>query len=695
MKRIMIRYKIAPVICSLMVVLLIQSCNINTNPTAPNWDVSLNVPITKKDYTMMDILEKNSSIIQHYTDGANKNLLYYSTVKDFDKIAFESKLKIDPFTKSVSQSIGTININSDSVQANIGYAWINPALAGGMQAKIPTINNAQASYYFSLAGQFKSIKVTSGLVDLKLTNFFPSPVSITLQNLVIKNETTDEIVVQYPSAVTIQPQQTTILKALPIAVGIPIKSQLILECSISTNGSNNQTITLPTYSLAVNARVYNLKVSEATAIIPQQNPVIINGTVIIDEGDVQPNKFQNIKFANGVLNLTIVNNLDIDAITAFTIDNLKTPQGQTFTDTRTIPRKQTVKLFSNMQLNNYSIVSPNNSPTNQITYRVNFQPIASNDYRTIRSTDAVTGSVDFSSLMISEFNGQLQPTVVDQSRSAVALDFKDVQRKLKFQQINFKNPNIELRLQPTANLEFNIDGRIEARNSLGQRSIMTLSSRTMNKTLISPTDTAITLNADSISNFFKKFSQFPDSLIIYAGGVVNPNYKTVSVRKSDQVTGRGKIELPLQLGITGGEFSDSVDVDLKQDDRKKIRDLNTMEAGLKIVNGVAASLTFTGKLYDQNKNFLMYFPPQHQNQDTVITILGATTDQNGNVASFNEQTIKVVTIQGEAEKLSRASFMRIKMKFNTSATGNQPVKFKTDDVIKIYASGSANYHVKP
>ena len=69
---------------------IFYSCNIN-EPTAPRWDVSLNVPIAKKHYTMYDIVEKKSSEINHYSDGSNKNILYYTDINELDKIDVKDK----------------------------------------------------------------------------------------------------------------------------------------------------------------------------------------------------------------------------------------------------------------------------------------------------------------------------------------------------------------------------------------------------------------------------------------------------------------------------------------------------------------------------------------------------------------------------------------------------------------------------
>lgn len=544
--------KIYGAVIFMFLIALIQSCNINTEPTAPNWDVSLNIPIANKSYTMLDIIENKSSLIQHYTSGTNQNLLYYSSVKQMDKITLGDKLKPDP---NSTVTPGAISISSDSVQTDIGLSWINPPVNPGAQVVLPAVPETDISGNFSSADQFQTIKIASGFIDITITNYFPSPVKITLRNLVLKNSDTREIVAQLSAPIEILPLQSATRKSIPITQGMRVKNQLILESKISTTGSNGQQITLPAKSLTIKAKFHDLKVLE--------------------------------------------------------------------------------------------------------------------------------------------YFGQLKPTVFEKTRSAVGLDVKDIQKKLKFDQINLKNPKIELHLRLTANVEFSINGSVEARNTIGQRSVMSLSSRTLDRTLISQADSIITFNADSLTNFFKSFHQFPDSLIVYTGGTINPNHKTINVNSNDQLTITSKMEFPFEFGLSGGEFYDSVKVDLSNDDRDNIRDVNSITATLKISNGIPASLNFTGRMYDQFNNFLMYFPPQSSSQDTVISVNGANIDINGNAVSRTDRTISIKVIESDVDKIVHAAYIRVKLKLSTSGTANQTVRFKTTDLINISAFGSTNYHVNP
>ena len=673
-------------------VFVFQFCQVN-EPQLPSWDVSLNIPITKKSYTLNDILEKSKEL-SFYQSGVNKGIIYYTKTNNLDNIRIDDKLKVDGISESASETIGIISLKQDSVRADIGYSWLGGNVNPNSQAVIPAVSNVPVSSNTDVSQSFTTAKIENGLIDLEITNQFPSPVNLTISNIALKNIGTGEVVFSYNNSLVIAPKSTGKISSIQITNGLVVKNQFVFECVVSTNGSNGNKITLPENSFTVKAKIKELNVSEAQAKIPNQDPIIIDNSFSFEENTAQPTKFNLIKIESGLMNLTIINNLDLDATMTITINNLKTPSGQTFTETRFIGKKQTINIFNNYSLKDHSLVSLNGSPTNQVSYKINFVILSSNDLRTIKSTDGINGIINIGELKLKEFNGQLQPKTVTTERSSISFDLKDLKTKLQFQQINFKNPFVQIRLKTTAQFEFKLDGRIEGKNSLGQKAILGLNSKTLSNQIISPTDSILSINADSLSLFFKKFTQFPDSLIIYSGGIVNPNYKIVNIKSTDIVTGRSIIELPMELGIQNAVLKDSVKVDLSNDDRDKLKDINSLEAGIKITNGLPVSISFTGKMYDAQNKFLTYFPPKYADQDTILTINGATTDANGNVTTKNEQTIKVKTQKAEIDKIRNAAYMKVNLKINTSGSGNSPVKFKTTDDVIINAFGSTNYKVK-
>ncbi|MDP1993731.1 MAG: hypothetical protein Q8K40_00655, partial [Ignavibacteria bacterium] len=640
-------------------------------------------------------IKKDSSIVK--PDYTKNGLLVYSTVKDVEKIEVSDKLKVDGFSTNTSKQIGTISINGDSTKADIGFNWSQQGLTPGTQVPILAENNRPVTSELSPIDQFQSAKFESGTINITIKNNFAQHVTLTINGLTIKNSTTNEVVAQTTATLSVPPNSTKSFPAISFYTGVTVKNQLKFETSVSISGSGINLVTIPQTAFSVTTKFSTLSVAEASAKIPQQSPVVIDSTITMDAVSAQPTKFKTIKVATGRLNITLINNLDVDANVVMEIANMKTPSNVKYTVSKKILRKSTTKFVDNISLTDYSFVSLDNNPTNKVSYKVTFTSESSSDYRTIKKTDDFKATVDFSALGIKEFNGLVKPTALDETRSAISLDTKDLQAKFGFGQINFNKPLIELHLAPSAGakLNFMITGRLEAQNSIGQKNTLNLNANTMDKITITETDTVIKLNADSVSNFFKKFSRLPDSIFVYAGGTLNSNYQSVTVTNTSFVSGSSKIEFPLDLGISDGVFTDSVKMDFDADKQKNIRNLNTSDMNLILTNGLPVSFTFTGKLYDSTNTLLMYFPPKHADQDTMVTVSGGVTNSNGDVITKTTQTVAVKIIAGESDLIARAKYMRILIKLNTSRSSNLPVKFKTKDDIRIESFGGVNYRVNP
>ena len=202
-----------------------------------------------------------------------------------------------------------------------------------------------------------------------------------------------------------------------------------------------------------------------------------------------------------------------------------------------------------------------------------------------------------------------------------------------------------------------------------------------------------------MTNLFNQFKHLPDSIIVNVGGILNPDYGTVSLTNQNNISGSSDIEIPFNIGILGGQVSDSVNIDMSQDDRDKIKNFNSISAGFQITNGIPVAVSFRGKLYDENNKYLMNFPPKHADQDTIINIAGAVTDNTGNVMTKIGTTnrISLVSNQSVSETtlLSKAKYMRVFLNISTTRSNNQPVIFKTTNDLNINVIGSTDYQVKP
>jgi hypothetical protein len=678
------------------VLILLPSCDVKS-PTAPSWDIELNLPLIDSTYSVLDMVKRDTTMLS--PDYTRDGLLVYSTIKEVENIEVSDKLNVDGFLTNSSKEIGTITLQGDSVEASVGFDWTQQNLTPGTQVPILAESNRPVNSNFSEITQFQTAIFEQGAITIEIKNNFTQHVTLTIDGIAIKNiASPNEIIAQSTTQLVIPPNSTRSFTNIPLNSGVIVKNQLKFETTVSMSGSNGNLVTVPQNSFSVNAKFDDLQVTEARAKIPAQNPVVIDSSFFIEADSPKPTKIKVAKIDQGILNILMDNNLDVDASIKLEIPNLKNPAGTSYTLTRDVNRKiVNFKFVDNLSLSDYSIISLNNIPTNEIIYKVTFTTKSSTDFRDIKSSDYFEAKIDFSSLVIKEFDGIVKPTNLDVVRSAIALDAKDLETKFSFTQLNFNKPVLELRLKPSTGsiLNFQISGRLEGQNSLGEKSFLFLNKNTMSDTIITQTDSIITLNPDSVSNFFKRFTKLPDSIIVYSGGILNPKYQQVLVTNTSFVTGNTRLEFPLDIGISGGQFKDSIDVEFDSDQQSRIRDVNSLEMNLVLTNGLPVAVSFTGRLYDSLNTFLMYFPPKYSNQDTVITVPGGVTDANGNVTTKTIQTVTIRTEKAESDKLARAKYMRIQIKLNTSRNSNLPVKFKTKDDLRIKGFGGVNYRIKP
>jgi hypothetical protein len=579
----------------------------------------------------------------------------------------------------------------------VGFEWMQQILPPGQTSTVFPEFDRPVSSQLDDFDNFESIKIESGTIQIKIQNHFPDFITFTIKGLTIKNVITNEIILQTNTQLNLPPDSIVEFPPLSFNPDVLIKNQLKFETIVSTTGSNGNVVQIPLKTFTIFVKTTNLVASEARAKIPAQNPVSIDSNLVIDENSPKPTKFKAIKIESGILNITLKNNLDIDANVYLEIPNLKSPTNSNFIINKLVTRKSIVKFVDNVSLSDYSLVSLDNNPTNKINYKFTFNTLPSNDYRTIKKSDSFEADVDFGSISIKEFDGIIKPTVLEERRSSVKLDSEDLQKTFSFSQIYFNKPIIELRLKSSPNTKLNIKitGRLEGKNSKGEISVINFNQNTLSTTTITERDSILRFNPDSLTNFFKKFSRLPDSIIFYAGGILNENYQQVIVSNTTTLTGSSSFELPLDIGISDANYIDSLKLDFSDETRKNIPNLNKGELNLSILNGLPVSVSFTGKIYDENNNFLMYLPPKQSDQDTVISITGATTDANGFVVSKTTNNVKFKLASGDSDLLAKAKYIRVLVKLNTSGSNNLPVKFRVRDDFKIKSYGTINYRVKP
>ncbi|MGK9476775.1 hypothetical protein [Melioribacter sp. OK-6-Me] len=667
-----------------LITLLITGCNIN-NPVAPRWDVSATIPIVNKEYLMSELIEDESENLFHYNEGINKDVIYFSESHKIDRIKFEDRLKIDRFSKTITEEIGILKIESDTVHGYISSSelGLNPS----SRVVVPPATNKKVYSDLSEPGNFLQARFKNGSFDLIIRNNFTSDVNITISNISLTNIEDGNIIASHTGEITIPPSQSAYLSNLKINTGIYVKNRLKLETILSTSGSNGKAVQIPENFLTVTAITKNLEVTEATAKFPEQDFITVNGKIKIGEKN---ERISRAVISNGTLDLKLTNNTELDAEIHYRFDNLKTGEGKIFEGSAFIASSKSQYLFDNKSLAGYTL-DAGSTLLEELSYTINYRIISDNKYKTIKSSDNAKADLAFSELTFEEFKGYIAPFEFDPERTSFSFDVgKD---KIDFKELFLSNPIISLKLNTTAEIKFLLNGKLKLYMPDGTVKNFNLNDKTLNTNLITPSTDRIYLNGDSISAFIEKFNAIPDSAVIEISGTVNPYFEYLSVKSSDYIEGELQAEIPLDFSLQYGEYSDSIDLDLTEDERDLLKDVKYLEANLIVENGLPVNMSLTGKLYDAAGNFLTYFPPA-EFQDTIITIKGATTDNKGFATSPAEVNIKVMIDSTASAKIASAEYMRIKINFGTNSE-SKPVKVRSSDTIKIRAFGVSKYNIEP
>ena len=654
------------------------------NIEPPRYDVELYIPLTDTTYTIADAIEDDSTISVS-KDPQTLGMLYFEQVNEISTFKVENNLSINDFSTRFSKKIGSVKIN-DVKPVKIGIMvedWAN-GVSSGSQMVFPE-NKGDLVVPFKKIEQFESVTLESGILTVSLLNRLP--VEIQLQGITIKNAVGGEIIATVPKSQPIVLQPNDSAKVNFDLGGKTVKDSLVYEGTIYTPGSGGQTVTIPSDAgTEIKVSFRDLAISSVTAVLPEQDPFTKTGTVTMDDSTY----LQEAVFDSGSFSITFDNNLDLDIRLDLQIDNLKKANGDSYSISLVLGRKEQHKVISEPSLSGWSIISTGAQATNELSYSITVTALPSNAPRSLSKDDSISVAVDFKNIVLRSVTGKIKPTTFSITQSDFDMDMGDVKDKFGYSQINLNDPAIILDLSSSAKMQFMLDASIDATNGTQTKSLA------LHNVLIdSPGDTRIDLRDYGLKDFLNGFlNELPNHFEFSGSAIVNPNYEVGSVSKDDSIAGSVEIRIPLDVGIEGGNFKDTVNIDPSDMDTTNIDNMNYVELTLEIKNAIPVSIVFTGKFFDLSGNYLFNLPPEGSSSDSLI-IPPPTVGNDGFVSSpgVNKQTIKLTG--AEAKSFLKGGKIIMQLGLFTPPAGNvKPVKFRDKDWISLKAYAKASVRVE-
>jgi len=650
----------------------------------PSWDMQINLPLTKKEYSLLEIVEKDSSVLNSSQDPSTLGLIYFGDTHAVSTIRLEDELKIDPFNTEFSQKIGALQIKysipaASEVQVeewttdvNSGSYQIFPEQEGDINIEIAGIETVE------------SLSADEGKLNLIVQNNLPVPIQ--LRGLIIRNanDGSQESIIEVPgnnpeSWINISPG---LFWSENYSIdGKTITNNLEYIGTIYSIGSNGDSVQIPEVAgTTILALFEDLIISEATAPLPVQNFQFTQSSTISDSTFIEEGLIRE-----GRALLVANNNIDVDLRADVIFNNLFDNTGNQYQLSIPLARNEKNKIVELNSLIDWTVSTTNPGvPTNAITYTINVVTDSTGEISTVNKNDSVLFALNFEELQFEKFSGILKPIKMDLENTGVKLEYDIGSDKLNFGKLNFKDAVFYLNFNSSADLEMLINGEIFASNGIIKRSMQI-------GDIIIPELTPKKIDISDLINEFENV--LPDSFSIVGSSLLNPNYQSGSVSRGDSLFGTIDFEIPLNVGIAQASYKDTFEIDLGDVSEDDIDQVNYGEVTLAIRNAIPVGLTLTAIVLDSVNNIILKIPTEY-NDITFVEVPKPEMSDAGEVLLASEK-VQILKLVGEdIKKFLKNPFMAIEVNFNTAGEDNTPVKFRTFNKINIDIRATADYRVE-
>jgi len=654
------------------------------NLIAPSFDATYAFPLTDTLFTLNDFIDNDSSIVAS-DDPANLGILIYNTSEIIDPIYVGEFLKINAFSTSSSTSIGTIKVDDvPPLKTDIAISDWTP-ISGGNDVVFPEASSPITSS-FNLINEFESALFKSGNMEITIQNNLP--VTTEFREFKIINSLDASIVVESPNnspIITPPFESTTVSFDLS---NITILKSLEVSTTIYTPGSGTDTVTIPNNAgTGIEIALSNLIFESVTGIIPEQTPINIDDSFIIDDST----KVETIIFDKGSFRIIMNNYFDLDLNINFEITNLFDNNNNNYNNIFSLKRNERNKIIEIPSLEDWQIktLTPG-TPTNLLNYSVVVYIAPTDGIHTIHNNDSVTVNIDFSESNIAYAEGLIKPTKFDIANSDLSFDLGDFQNSFNFDSLLISTPKMILDLSSSVNFDVILNGYITGTSDNLSRELE------IELNLPALVDSKFDLNEFGFTEFLNSFTaigEFPEQFTLSGNGIVNPNYNVGSISKTDSVAGSFLFEVPFDFGISGGSVLDTISLFDSDFDEETIESINSIELTIESLNKIPVNIIMKGTVLDILNNPILNFPPDYS-PNTFILIEAPIVDENGNIisAEINKQVIQLN--RDDAITFMQNPNIEFNFSIDTPPINSvAPVKFRNTDNIYFKIYGKINYRM--
>ncbi len=676
-----IRRNAGTLLLPVLMIFLLSGCIEKFN--APSWDVELNVPVLNKSYTLLDVVNKDSTYLR--TDSGNQ--LYYSDKQPLNSIQVDKKLTLSPIQTTSKFGLTTIAITNPDPQV----VTITPPAYPPVTGLVPLLpeSKQEVDAVVPTNPSFESAVFESGTLTLSIQN--NNGIQFRIDSLqIIDNRTS--------GATTVLVKSTTPVTIAPGAIGTitldlagktlynKVKAAMFIYTQQMTN------VTIPaTANTKVTTTFTNLKPSSVVAPVPAQSPQTMTGAFVLDS----ESSLDTVKIAEGSMSFTVSNYFNVAIKADMTVTNLYTASNSQYTTSFSVPAKGS-QVVSIPSLTDWSIRSA--SLTNQLGYSVVVTVQQSASAVSVSKSDSATVKVNMSQLVLKSIHGRIKPTALSFDTTTVALALNSLQN-LTASTIHMTGLDVNFDIALSAGVKLDFAGTMTGYNTLGSSASLTIPTTRLSG---GGTSSKVTFSSSELDNFINKFvKKVPDQLKTIYSATLNPSPSVsdpvARITNTDSLFGTVNIYAPLNVGIIGGKLVDSTEINVSDENRTNSDKVQSATVTLELTNSIPAGLTFYAKFLDANGDSVLSMPPKTPGNTYPTVINPAVVGSSGTVTTPASTKINMTLTGAEIDKFLNSKKLVYTLLVDTStpsgSSAGSPVKFYSSDAVKIYAAGSLTYRV--
>ncbi|MCB0748636.1 MAG: hypothetical protein KDC90_14340, partial [Ignavibacteriae bacterium] len=645
----------------------------------PTWDVDVNIPITKKEYSLLELVEQDSSFLKSSQDPSNLGLIYFGDTQFVSTIKIENQLKLKSLHTNTTHLLGNVKVNVPLPTAtNIKVEeWTENVTSGSSQV----FPEQEGNVTIDIPGIETVEKIFLEKGELKFVIFNNLPVNITLRGIAIRNKVDKSIIAERSNSVNdwVKIRKFTIDSvSFPELQNVEITNELEYVGTIYSIGSNGEEIIIPNDGgTTILALFDKLVISSATAPLPSQYLEFSNSVSLDDSTQIE-----HALIKNGSANITVNNNMDVNLHATVNFQNLLDPDQNPFSLNIPLNRNELAKNIEIESLTDWTISSNNPGElTSDLVYTIQVVTDSTGELSTISKNDSISFDFNFGGLSFKSFTGRFKPTTFEINESSFDINYGDFDDQLKFGSIDFKGAKVKLNLQTSADLKFALNGNLSSSNGNESHTI------TLENILL-PSENSTNIDLTELVNGYT--NDLPNTFTMAGSGILNPLFETGTISSLDSIFGSMNFEIPLNVGISGASFLDTLSIDLGEVNEDDFERVNYGEITFSVENGIPVGIKFKATVLDSNYNAVLLLPTIY-NEKEYLEIPNPQVSSDGEVLQVGliEQTLQLYN--EDVIKFIKNPYMQISFSFATTNAANQNVKFRTSNKINFSVKANASY----